>query len=162
MSVTLPRGHRPLPACWRVTLCAVLLAAGTNPAAAQKRPAPPLSHPAQAVATTEAPAAPDLQPPYEPQLLRLAEIMGTLAYLRDLCGDHDSNEWRAKMANLIASEQAASDGERERLAGAYNEGFRGYALTYRTCTANAKLVIARSLKEGEHIARDVKNLYGGS
>jgi uncharacterized protein (TIGR02301 family) len=93
-------------------------------------------------------------------LLRLAEIIGTLAYLRNLCGDDDGDKWRAKMADLLSAE-ANSQNERQRLAGAFNHGFHGYQLTYRTCTANAELIIARYLDEGEQLARDVQNRYGG-
>jgi uncharacterized protein (TIGR02301 family) len=139
----------------RVAASAVLFAFCTTQAAAQTRAAAPAQPPANA------PAPPEARPPYEPQLLRLAQIIGTLAYLRDLCGDGDGDKWRAKMANLLAAEEAASDSERKRLAGAYNEGFHGYALTYRTCTANARLVIGRYLDEGERLTRDVESRYGG-
>ena len=113
----------------------------------------------------EAPAAPVTPgeappPPYEPQILRLAEIMGALAYLRDLCGDRDGNVWRGRMSALLEAE-AQTETRRERLAGAYNRGFRGFETTYRTCTPNAQLVINRYLDEGGKIARDVQNRFGG-
>jgi uncharacterized protein (TIGR02301 family) len=133
----------------------LLLASWTAEAQAQTRPAPPRSSPQQSPA-----AQPDEHPPYEPQLLRLAQIIGALVYLRDLCGDNDGDKWRAKMAELLAGE-ASSESERQRLAGAYNQGFRGYSLTYRSCTANAKLVIARYIEEGEQLAHDVESSYGG-
>jgi uncharacterized protein (TIGR02301 family) len=139
----------------RVAAFATIFALGATQAAAQSRAATPPQSPATP------PAAPEARPPYEPELLRLAEIIGTLVYLRDLCGDHDGDKWRAKMAGLLAAEQAASDSERERLAGAYNKGFHGYALTYRSCTANAKLVIDRYLDEGERLTRDIESRYGG-
>ena len=105
-------------------------------------------------------AAPETAPPYEPQLLRLAELMGALAYMRDLCGAHDGELWRTKMAALMDAE-AKSDVRRERLAGAYNHGFRGYQTSYRACTANAGLVITRYLEEGERLVRELGNRYGG-
>jgi uncharacterized protein (TIGR02301 family) len=151
MNTNLPCRRQPLA---RAAAAAAAVLAFGAAAAAQTRPAaaplPPIA----------APAPPDAHPPYEPELLRLAEIIGALAYLRDLCGDHDGDKWRAKMANLLAAEGAASEGERERLAGAYNRGFRGYALTYRSCTANAGLVIERYLDEGGRLTRDVESRYG--
>lgn len=99
-------------------------------------------------------------PPYEPQLLRLAEVMGALAYLRDLCGLRDGDKWRTRMSALLDVE-ATSEARKERLAGAYNKGFTGYESTYRSCTPNAELVIERYLDEGGKLARDVTSRYGG-
>ena len=100
-------------------------------------------------------------PPYEPQLLRLSEIMGALSYLRDLCGDRDGDSWRNRMRGLLDAE-AQTANRRERLAGAYNRGFRGYEIQYRTCTPNAQLIIHRFLDEGERLARDVTGRFGGT
>lgn len=124
-------------------------------ALAQQAPAKPEAAPAQ-----PAPAAVDPPPPYEPQLLRLAELMGALAYLRDLCGAHDADAYRAKMASLLEAE-AKSDARKEGLAGAYNRGFGEYGLFYRACTPAAKEVIARYLDEAAKISADVANRYGG-
>ncbi|QXX73455.1 TIGR02301 family protein [Methylovirgula sp. HY1] len=109
-----------------------------------------------------APAVPAVEtaPPYEPQLLRLSEMLGALAYLQDLCGHHhDGQIWRAKMAALIAAE-AKTSLRKERLAGAFNRGFRGYALTYRLCTPNAQAIITRFLDESGKLAHDVAHRYG--
>ena len=118
---------------------------------AQTRPPAPAPTPPPAVE----PVA-----PYEPQLLRLAEIMGSLAYLRDLCGDRDGDKWRARMASLMEAETGGA-ARKERLAGAYNRGFRGFETTYRVCTANARVVIERYIDEGGRLARDVGSRFGG-
>jgi uncharacterized protein (TIGR02301 family) len=107
------------------------------------------------------PAPTDVAPPYEPQLLRLAELLGALAYLQDLCGGHQGDVWRQKMAALLDAE-AKTPVRKERLAGAFNRGFQGYALTYRQCTQNAQAVIDRFLDESGKIARDVARQYGPS
>jgi uncharacterized protein (TIGR02301 family) len=93
-------------------------------------------------------------------LLRLAELMGALSYLRDLCGAHDADAFHAKMANLLEAE-AKSETRKESLAGAYNNGFRGYELSYRVCTPAAREIIARFLDEAAKISTDVANRYGG-
>jgi uncharacterized protein (TIGR02301 family) len=118
--------------------------------------------PAQSRKTPPEPAAPVEEPPapYEPQLLRLSEILGALTYLRDLCGADDGAKWRAQMNALMASE-GASDGRKARLAGSFNQGFRGFERSYRTCTPNAELIISRYIAEGEKIAADVASRYGG-
>lgn len=102
-------------------------------------------------------------PPYEKRLLRLAHIMGALSYLQPLCAGGEgqvSQNWRAAMRKLLDAE-AKTQNQRARLAGAFNAGFRGYEATYRVCTDNARLVIARFLTEGEKIAQDVANRFGG-
>jgi uncharacterized protein (TIGR02301 family) len=105
--------------------------------------------------------APEPPPPvYEPKLLRLSEVMGALAFLRPLCGGKDENEWRDRMNALIDAE-ASTTGRRERLAGAYNRGYRGLSITYRRCTPNAEQLIGRYLDEGSRLARELSTRYGG-
>ena len=122
---------------------------------AQSKAAAPKAAPELAKPSPEAPPA-----PYEPQLLRLAELMGALAYLRDLCSDADGEQWRARMSAVIDAE-GSSPARREKLAGAYNKGFRGYEITYRTCTPNATVIIARFIGEGTRLAHEIANRYGG-
>jgi uncharacterized protein (TIGR02301 family) len=139
----------------RLGVAAVLCASVAGQACAQQAPAKPAP-------PAEQPAAPavELPPPYEPQLLRLAELMGALAYLRDLCGAHDADAFHAKMASLLEAE-AKTEARKESLAGAYNDGFRGYELSYRVCTPAAHEIIARFLDEAAKISTDVANRYGG-
>ncbi len=123
---------------------------------------PVLAQGAAKAPAKDAKPAPEPPPaPYEPQLLRLSEILGALAYLRDICGTaKDGEEWRAQMTRLLEAE-ATTGARKARFAGAYNAGFRGFELTYRTCTPNARLVVSRYLEEGLKIVRDVSNRYGG-
>ena len=135
------------------------------PAAALPKPGAPGAKPGEppgsASANPEQPAVEGPPPPYEPQLLRLSEILGALSYLRDICGARDGDAWRAKMSALLDAE-AKTQTRRERLAGAFNRGFRGYEVIYRTCTQNAETVITRYLNEGGRIARDINYRYGAS
>jgi len=107
------------------------------------------------------PAAEEPPPPYEPELLRLSEILGALTYLRDICGAADAESWHSRMQALLDAE-AKTATRKEHLAGAYNRGFHGYEVSYRVCTANARLIIKRFLAEGEKITHDVANRYGAS
>ncbi len=113
-----------------------------------------------APAPAPAPPPPAPPPPYEAQLLRLAEITGALAYLRDLCGAGDSAEFRARMGALLEAE-AADAQRRDRLAGAYNKGFQDYATSYRTCVPAANAVIERYLNETARLAADLASRWGG-
>jgi uncharacterized protein (TIGR02301 family) len=99
-------------------------------------------------------------PPYEADLLRLAELMGSLAYLRDLCNDGDGAEFRRRMAGLIEVDPRSQE-EKDQLAGAFNRGFDGYRLTYRVCTSNARATIASFLAESQRLAKAVATRYGG-
>jgi len=103
---------------------------------------------------------PEERPLYEGQMLRLAEVLGALAYLRNLCHATDAPLWQQKMKALIDAE-AVTQEDRERLAGAYNRGFNGYALTYRRCNETAEMAIARFLAEGERLATAISTRYGG-
>jgi uncharacterized protein (TIGR02301 family) len=140
------------------------LAVAVAPLAAQTQtaqPAKPIAPAAPAApAATPTPAPPDSPPPYEAQLLRLAELIGALAYLRDLCGAGDGADFRAKLADLVAAE-GTTDARKEALAGAFNRGFRDYELTYRVCTPTAREIVARFLDEASRIAKDVANRYSG-
>jgi uncharacterized protein (TIGR02301 family) len=139
-----------------VALCVAALP--TNSAFAQTRTPP--SQPSTAAPPLPAPQPLESPPPYERQLLRLAEIIGALAWLTELCGDRPGDQWRQLMATLMDAE-AATTQRRERLAGSYNRGFRGYSAMHRRCTPSAQLVITRFLDEGGRIARDVANRFSG-
>ncbi len=115
--------------------------------------------------TAKAPPAPSpspamTAPPYDPQLMRLAEIFGALSYLRDLCGAGDGAAFRDKMSKLIDAE-AHSQERKDLFAGAFNRGFSDYELTYRRCTSSAREIIVDYLDESARIAREVATRYGG-
>jgi uncharacterized protein (TIGR02301 family) len=125
----------------------------------QQRPAPQQQQPPQ----QQAEPAPAVEPPpapYEKELLRLAEIMGSLALLRPLCTAPDASEWSRRMQVLLEAE-GTTPGRKERLAGAYNRGYQAYALTYRVCTPSAQEASVRFLAEGEQLARNITGRYGG-
>ena len=135
----------------RLAVALAALALAASPLAAQTPPVKP-------AAPAEQPAEPP--PPYEPQLLRMAEVIGALSYLRDLCGAGHGATFRAKFASLLETE-GNTPARKETLAGAFNRGFRDYEITYRACTPAAQEIVARFLEEAGRIARDVANRYGG-
>jgi uncharacterized protein (TIGR02301 family) len=110
---------------------------------------------------TAAPAMPGEAPPppYEPQLSRLAEVLGGLAFLRDVCEPHDGGVWREKMQGLLDAE-TPSGPRRQRLTAAFNRGFHSYELIYRDCTANAQTIVARYEDEAARLAHEVAARYG--
>jgi len=133
-----------------------------KPAAAKAKKTDAAKRHDPAAAAKGAPGAPGGEappPPYEPQMTRLTEILGALSFLRDLCGDGDGEEWRGKMSTLLNAE-APSGARRQKLTAAFNRGFRGYELTYRACTPNARLVISRYLDEASRLSREIAYRYG--
>nr|WP_246408049.1 TIGR02301 family protein [Microvirga lupini] len=138
-----------------------------QPAPQPRRPQPqrPAAQPQQQQQPPQQQAepAPAVEPPpapYEKELLRLAEIMGSLAMLRPLCSAPDASEWSRRMQILLEAE-GTTPGRKERLAGAYNKGYQAYALTYRACTPSAQEASVRFLAEGELLARNITGRYGG-
>ncbi len=89
--------------------------------------------------------------PYDDRLNRLAEILGAVHYLRELCGANDGQYWRERMRELIEAEGASSV-RRARLTRSFNQGYRSYSRTYVTCTPTAKTAITRFLAEGAQIS----------
>ncbi len=103
-------------------------------------------------------AAPGARPAYEGDITRLAEIMGALHYLRDLCGAREGQTWRTEMQALRDAETPIGE-RRDRLTASFNRGYRGFQQTYRACTPAANYAIRRYLEEGSHIARDISARY---
>jgi uncharacterized protein (TIGR02301 family) len=96
--------------------------------------------------------------PYDRDLQRLAEILGSLHYLRPLCGANEGAKWRNEMQALVDAETPSGE-RRDKLVAGFNRGFRGFQQTYRTCTPAAEIVIRRYLEEGAKISRDITARY---
>lgn len=97
--------------------------------------------------------------PYDAQLMRLAEILGSLHYLRHLCGEEDGG-WRAQMEALLEAE-TPSEERREKLVASFNRGYRSFAAVYEDCTDSARQSIERYMREGEALTSDIVLRYGG-
>ncbi|MFC6789221.1 TIGR02301 family protein [Methylobacterium komagatae] len=145
----------------RLSLATALLATNlaAQPALAQQRTKPaPKEAPKEQ--PKEAPAPADVPAPYDRDLMRMAEVIGSLAFLRNLCAMPDAAEWPARMKALIEAE-GITPARRDRLAGAYNRGYKAYALTYRVCTPAAHEATARFLAEGEKLSHALAGRFGG-
>jgi uncharacterized protein (TIGR02301 family) len=104
-------------------------------------------------ARAEDPAA-----PFDGDLQRLAEILGTLHYLRGICGTNEGSKWRNEMQALIDAETPSGD-RRTRMIAGFNRGYNGFQQTYRTCTPAASVAIRRYIEEGSKISRDLTARY---
>jgi uncharacterized protein (TIGR02301 family) len=131
-----------------------LLVAVTMPALAQQRRPAQTPPPKEEAAPEPPPAA------YEPDLLRLAEVLGTLSYMTALCTQPGSDSWPQRITQLIEAEGTTSQ-RRERLAGAYNRGYLGHQSTHRACTDRSREVIDRMLQQGQRLTREISTRFSG-
>ncbi|HET7715904.1 MAG TPA: TIGR02301 family protein [Bauldia sp.] len=135
----------------RIMLAALLLIASLVTPSLHQAPS------AQEAGDTE-PPAPTVAP-YDGRLVRLSEILGSVHYLRELCGAREGTLWRDQMQGLIDAEQA--QGERlARLVDGFNRGYEGFKAVYRACTPAATTAVDRYMEEGAKIARDIAARYG--
>jgi uncharacterized protein (TIGR02301 family) len=102
--------------------------------------------------------AQDAAAPFDGDLQRLAEILGTLHYLRGICGANDGAKWRNQIEALIDAETPAGE-RRARMIAGFNRGYNGFQQTYRTCTPAASVAIRRYIEEGSKISRDLTARY---
>lgn len=102
--------------------------------------------------------AQDAAAPFDADLQRLAEILGTLHYLRGICGTNEGQKWRAEMQALVDAETPSGE-RRNRMIASFNRGYNGFQQTYRSCTPAANVAIRRYLEEGSKISRDLTARY---
>jgi uncharacterized protein (TIGR02301 family) len=96
--------------------------------------------------------------PFDADLQRLAEILGTLHYLRGICGANEGAKWRNEMQALIDAETPSGE-RRARMIAGFNRGYNGFQQTYRACTPAANVAIRRYIEEGSKISRDLTARY---
>ncbi len=111
--------------------------------------------------TEETEVSPNLPPPpYETKLLRLAEIIGSIQYLRNLCNPEGESGWLESMQALLDSETVGEADRRAQLTAGYNRGFRAFASVYTVCTASALVAEERYRHEGATLIAEIVARYG--
>ncbi|WP_082460804.1 TIGR02301 family protein [Devosia sp. Leaf64] len=98
-----------------------------------------------------------VDPPYQRQMERLAEVMGSLYYLQPLC-EAGSEDWRAQMSELISLDEPDED-RRQRLAGAFNSGYTGFSRLHRHCTPASREALSRLMVEAQQLARSIHTRF---
>jgi uncharacterized protein (TIGR02301 family) len=96
--------------------------------------------------------------PFDGDMQRLAEILGALHYLRNICGANEGDKWREQMQALVDAETPSGE-RRQKMIASFNRGYRGFQQTYRSCTPAANIAIRRYLEEGAKISRDITARY---
>lgn len=107
----------------------------------------------------ETPKITTLPPAYEPQMLRLSEILGSLHYLRELCNANEDQKWREAMQDMIKNEEPTDERKAQMIAN-FNHGFRGFQETYRECTNAAIEANNRYIAEGIKLSGEIPSRYG--
>ncbi|QDM18661.1 TIGR02301 family protein [Tardiphaga sp. vice278] len=110
------------------------------------------------VATLGSARAQEAAAPFDGDLARLSEILGTLHYLRGICGNNEGAKWRNEMQALVDAETPTGE-RRARMINSFNRGYNGFQQTYRTCTPAAGIAIRRYIEEGAKISRDLTARY---
>ena len=107
-----------------------------------------------------APAPPEEKPaPYDDRLLRLAEILGSVHYLRNLCNSPET-EWRQLMSALLAEETHNEPKRAAALTAGFNRGYRSFAATYTKCTPQAVAAEEKYRAEGATLATEITARFG--
>lgn len=91
---------------------------------------------------------------YDQDLLRLSEILGSIHYLRALCGFKDGQLWRDQMQALVKAESTSAL-RRVVLVRRFNRGYQNYSRTYRNCTVSAKTAVQRFLEEADKLSEKI-------
>jgi uncharacterized protein (TIGR02301 family) len=125
-----------------IVLGALISSSATIPTFAQQNP--------QFQSVPTPPSTSD-QRPYDEKMLRLAEILGAVHFLRELCGNNDGMQWRDRMTELLDAE-GSSAARRVKFTRAFNAGYRGYSRTYTTCTTTARTAVTRFITEGTELS----------
>lgn len=107
---------------------------------------------------TQAPQT--MTPPYDKQLSRISEIIGTITYLRNRCAEQPEPQWRAAMEKLLTVEAGNEPARKEQLTAAYNRGYRAFSALHTSCTAAALATEQQYRAEGATLIREMTNRFG--
>lgn len=111
-----------------------------------------LGQPALSIAQNEREA------PYDGRLNRLAEVLGSVHYLTNLCGKQ-TNQWRDEMQRMLSIE-SPEPGRRARLVASFNRGFRSFDSVYSQCTDQAQTAVTRYIDEGISLSAEINARFG--
>ncbi|PIT70908.1 TIGR02301 family protein [Bartonella tribocorum] len=96
-------------------------------------------------------------PPYEKKLLRLAEILGSLHSLQNLC-EPQTSQWYDYMNALIEAEHPIPQ-RRAYFYEAFNEAYRAFSENYHHCTQAAIEANQRYIEEGRTLSENLLMHY---
>ncbi len=98
--------------------------------------------------------------PYDSELAKLAEKLGALHFLRNLCSASPEDQWRALMNELLQTETGDEPERRARLTAAFNRGYRSFAAVHNTCTVETREIAEKYRVEGATLAAEITARFG--
>jgi len=106
-------------------------------------------------------AAQTAQPEFAADLMRFSQILGTVAFLDDLCSPNSAGggQWRQRMASLLDA-QGLKDDARRPYVDAFNRGQGSMALLHRRCGADEQALLDHYLEEGASLSDRLNLRYG--
>lgn len=115
---------------------------------------------AHAQAPIQKPSTDAAATPYDQQLNRLSEILGTITYLRNLCAEHSEPQWRAAMEKLLTVDAGTEPARKQQLTAAYNRGYRAFGALHTACTDAARQTDSEYRAEGATLIKEMTNRFG--
>jgi len=91
---------------------------------------------------------------YQDRLVRLAEIMGSLYHLRDVCGRSEGDLWRKNLQRLMETEDPPQD-TRGRMVAGFNQSYEQQRRSHSRCSGAATDEITRLAREGERLTNQL-------
>lgn len=104
--------------------------------------------------------APEKPAPYDDKLERLAEILGSLDFIRNLCSPSPEPQWKAMMAKLLQEEASTEPARHARLTAVFNRGYRSFAAIQTSCNPNLRTIGDKYRIEGATLATEITARYG--
>ncbi len=88
---------------------------------------------------------------YWADVLRVAEILGSVHYMRDLCDGSEGQVWREKMRELLKATEP-DEQTRELLVGHFNSAYHKARIAHGRCSGKTVTEINRLLDEGAKLS----------
>lgn len=104
------------------------------------------------------PAKAQNAPPYHDDMARLAEVLGGLHYLRELCGYGEGMKWRNRMVELLEAEKPSPLREAD-MVERFNRGYETFAATHAICSETSQRIMRDYLSEGAALASSTRARY---
>jgi uncharacterized protein (TIGR02301 family) len=98
--------------------------------------------------------------PYDKQLNRLSEILGTITYLRNRCAELPEPQWRTAMEKLLTFDAGNEPARKEQLTAAYNRGYRAFGALHDTCSRAALATEQQYRAEAATLIKEMTNRFG--